>query len=566
MEAPILSAVLPVILLLALGVVTVMASRAMRLGPIVGYLLLGVALSSSGLVQSSEAVKILAELGVVFLLFDVGLHFSARHLREQVVDVFAFGPVQVLVCTLGLGIPAMALGVPAAPALFVGATLSLSSTAVVARIIAERHQQSCPVGMTATGILVFQDLTAIFLLIIAGAMSSGAALIPALALALVKAAAAFGVAMFCARLLVRPLFDLVARTRNEEVFTAMALLVALSAGWVTGTLGLSLTLGAFLGGMMLADTPYRAIIQSEIKPFRGLLLGFFFISVGLSLQVELLQRLWLVILAVSLGLILAKVMLNALASLVFRWSVPGSLQLGFLLAQSSEFALVIFSLPPVRAMVGADRSDILIAAVVLSLGATPHLAQLGRALAGRLRQGRRGQPAGELEPRDLIGPVFIVGMGPRGRTVADALNEFDIKYAAIDTDPRRLRRAIADGYHVAFGDLADPRIWEPIAMQDRKISVLTRPSFELSSGISPVAQAFYPGLTRIAVVDSPSQAAQYASIGVVPVVDAGRVPGLEAAAVVLRRLDLDADAISAWINRQGEIAALSPQARDPIAL
>ena len=565
MEAPVLSALAPVILLLALGVITVITSRAIRLGPIVGYLLLGVLLSLSGKVQSNEAVSILAELGVVFLLFDVGLHFSLRRLGEQLLDVFALGPAQMLAGTLGLGLAAMALGLPVGAAFFVGATLALSSTAVVARVIAERRQQSCPVGMTATGILVFQDLAAIFLLIIATAMSSGAAIVPSFALALIKAIAAFAVAMLCARFLVRPVFDLVARNRNEEVFTAMALLVALSAGWVTGRLGLSLTLGAFLGGTMLSDTPYRAIIQSEIKPFRGLLLGFFFISVGLSLRIDLLERLWPAILALSLGMVAAKVLLNAAASLAFRWSVPGSLQLGFLLSQGSEFALVIFSLPPVRRMIGADRGDVLIAAVVLSLGATPHLAQLGRALAGRLRQGRLGQAKRELEPRDLIGPVFIVGMGPRGRAVADALTEFDIRYAAIETDPHTLRRAIADGYHVVFGDLADPRIWDPIAMEDRKISVLTAPSFELSSGISPIAQAFYPGLTRIAVVDSPAEAAQYASIGLVPVVDDGPQAGLEVAAAVLTRLDLDAEAVADWLRRQRDLRAISAAEREIVA-
>ncbi|MET3723594.1 cation:proton antiporter domain-containing protein [Sphingomonas trueperi] len=564
MEAPILAAVLPIILLLALGVVTVILSRAVRLGPIVGYLLLGVGLNVSGLVRSNEAIRILAELGVVFLLFDVGLHFSPRHLREQIVAVFGFGSAQMLTCTLGLGLAAMALGVPAAPAFFVGATLALSSTAVVARIIAERHQQTCPVGMTATGILVFQDLAAIFLLIIASALSSGTALLPALALALAKATAAFGAAMFCAWLLVRPLFDLVARTRNEEVFTAMALLVALSAGWVTGILGLSLTLGAFLGGMMLAGTPYQAIVGSEIKPFRGLLLGFFFISLGLSLSLSLLHRWWLVILAVSAGLILVKIALNACANLAFRWSVPGSLQLGFLLAQTSEFALVIFSLPPVREMVGADRCDILIAAVVLSIGATPQLATVGRSLAGRLRQ-RSGQPTHELAPRNLAGPVFIVGMGPCGRMLADALTEFDIRYAAIDNNPQRLRRAIADGYRVAFGDLADPRIWEPVAMQDRKISVLTAPTFELSSSITPIARTYYPDLVRIAVVDSPSQAAQYASIGLVPVVDAGKVAGVETAVAVLSRLNLDAERIAAWKSRQRAIEAQSSERRDPVS-
>ena len=152
--------------------------------------------------------------------------------------------------------------------------------------------------------------------------------------------------MLLARLVVRPLFDLIARTRNEEVFTAMALLVALAAGWATGPIGLSLTLGAFLGGMIIADTPYRPVIQSEIKPFRGLLLGFFFISVGLSLDLAALIRFWPAVIAVTVLLLAVKIVTNAAASLVFRWSVPGSTQLGFLLAQGSEFAFVILSLPP----------------------------------------------------------------------------------------------------------------------------------------------------------------------------------------------------------------------------
>jgi len=550
MELTLLGALLPVILLLALGIVVVVAFREIGLSPIVGYLAIGIGLSATGLAQSSEAIAVLAELGVVLLLFDIGLHFSIRRLREQAGNIFGFGPVQVLLGTAGLGLLAMAFGLPPVAALLVGATLSLSSTAVVARIIAERHQQSCPVGLTATAILVFQDLAAIFLLIVATAMGTGAALAPAILMALVKAIAAFAAAMLFARYLVRPLFALVARGRNEEVFTALALFVALATGWLTGTIGLSVTLGAFLGGMMLSDTPYRAIIQSEIKPFRGLLLGFFFISVGLSLDLEALLRSWPAVLAVGLGLIAAKIILNGGASLVFRWSVPGSAQLGFLLAQGSEFAFVIFSLPPIRELIGEERSAIMIAAVALSLAATPTVADAGRSLAGRLRVRQSRRVDAELEPRDFIGPVFIVGMGPRGRAVADALNEFHIDYGAIENDPRRLRLAIADGYRVLFGDLSDPRIWEPMAMADRRISVLTEPTYEQSRGITPVADRFYPDLTRLALVDSPAEAARFGAIGLVPVVDAAEYPGLEAAAVVLKQLAIDPGDIEDWSTRQ----------------
>ncbi|MGF7149030.1 CPA2 family monovalent cation:H+ antiporter-2 [Sphingomonas zeicaulis] len=550
MELTVLTALSPVILLLAGGVVAAIGSRMLGLSPIVGYLTLGIFLRATGWVEANEIINILAELGVIFLLFDIGLHFSTRHLKDQVGDVFGFGPVQMIAGTVGLGLIAMAFGLPFYAAALVGATLALSSTAVVARLIAERHQQNCPVGLTATSILVFQDIAAIFLLIVATALGTGEAILPAAGLALVKAVGAFLVAVGLAKLVVRPMFDLVARNRNEEVFTAMALLIALAAGWATGQLGLSLTLGAFLGGMIITETPYRAIVQSEIKPFRGLLLGFFFVTVGLSLDVTALAQFWPGVLVAAALLVAGKVVLNAIASLTFRWSVPGSAQLGFLLAQGSEFAFVIFSLPPVRALIGEEHSAVLIAAVALSLAVTPNVAQFGRTLAGRLRQRRLVAADPELQPRGPTAPVLIVGMNQRGRTVADALTAFDIKYAAIENDEQRLREATADGYHVVFGDYFDPRIWEPLGMAGRRISVITAPSFETSSGITPIARHFLPGLTRVAIVADSNEAARFAEIGLVPVIESG-MPGLDAAVAVLERLDMDAEAIAQW--RDGQV-------------
>ena len=184
----------PVILLLTLGVIAAVASRAVGLSPIVGYLVLGLALSGVGLdlVADSTMIATLAELGVVFLLFDIGLHFSLGHIREQARDIFGFGPVQVLAGTLALGLFGLLFGLPPVAAFLVGATLALSSTAVVAGLIAERHQQNCPVGLTATAILIFQDVAAIFLLIVASALGTGEALAPAMGVALLKAAVPSG--------------------------------------------------------------------------------------------------------------------------------------------------------------------------------------------------------------------------------------------------------------------------------------------------------------------------------------------------------------------------------------
>jgi CPA2 family monovalent cation:H+ antiporter-2 len=551
MDMPVLAALVPIILLLLLGVFAAILSRQARVSPIVGYLVLGFVLKAAGItiVQDSGTVRLLAELGVVFLLFDIGLSFSLAHIRRELADIFGFGPLQILLGTLGLGLAAWAVGLAPLPAFLVGATLALSSTAVVAPLIAERRQQNCPVGLTATAILVFQDVAAIFLLIIAGAMGGGA-LLPLAGLALLKAGAAFAMAVVFARTIVRPLFATVARNGQEEVFTAIALLIALAAGWATGQIGLSLTLGAFLGGMTVAETPYRAIVHSEIKPFRGLLLGFFFIWVGLSLDVTTLTRHWPLVITVAIVLVAVKVFTNALASLAFRWSVPGSLQLGFMLAQGSEFAFVLLSLPAVRKAVGVGHVSIITAAVALTLAATPSLAAAGRIVAGRLRKPGLLALDPELVMRERPAPVLIVGMGHIGRTLADALTEFGIGYTAIEHDYERLSHAVADGYSAIFGNASDPRFWEPMAVSVRKISALTSPSFEIHSELTPVLRRQYPNLLRYAAVVDDEDAARFIALDIRAIVDRATPPGLDLAGAVLRELEIDPDEVADWMQKQ----------------
>jgi CPA2 family monovalent cation:H+ antiporter-2 len=551
MDAMVLSTLFPVIALLSLGIATAIGCRALGLSPIVGYITLGIALKAAGLpkVFEGETISVLAELGVVFLLFDVGLHFSIKHVRERASDIFAFGPVQVLFATFVLGLIALICGYAPLPAFLIGAVLSMSSTAVVARLIAERHQQSCPVGLTATAILVFQDVAAILLLIVVGALNTGAGLALVTLVALGKALAAFGMTILIARIAIRPLLALVAGTRNEEVFTATALVIALAAGWATGQIGLSLTLGGFLGGLTLSETPYRAVIQSEIGSFRGLLLGFFFIYVGFSLDAAIIAHYWLAVLGVAVLFVGVKVLTNVAASLVFRWSVPGSTQLGFLLSQGSEFAFVMLSLPAVRALVGESTASVLVAAVALSMAATPNLAEAGRSLAGHMRRKRQKAIDPELIPQATIAPVVIVGMGPIGRTVADALIEFNIDYFGIERDQRRLREAIADGYTASFGDAADTRLWESVELHNRKVSVLTAPRLDVVSANSPVAAAKYPNLKRIAVATDEMQARLFHDLGITAVVEQGTPLGRDIAAAVLAELGCDPIKVAQWTQQ-----------------
>ena len=547
-DTAVLTALVPVIALLLLGVATAIGSRAVGLSPIVGYLVLGLALRASGLgIRFEEStIAVLAQLGVVFLLFEIGLHFSLEHLRKQAADIFAFGPLQVALATLALGGTGLLFGLTPMAAFLAGAVLALSSTAVVEHLIAERHQRSCPVGLTATSILIFQDVAAIFLLIIANSLDSGGPLWKVGTLALAKAAIAFAVTVVLARLVVGPFLHLVARTGNEEVFTAAALLIALAAGWATGRVGLSLTLGAFLGGLALAETPYRAIVESEIKPFRGLLLGFFFVSIGLSLETSALASSLHIVLGLTVLLMSVKIVTNIVASRVFHWSVPGSTQLGFLLAQGSEFVFVLLSLAPVRRVIGEYPTSVIIAVAALSIAVTPSLAEAGRRIAGRMRQKSMRAVDPELTMQSVAAPVIIVGMGAVGRAVADALIHFNIGYFAVERDQQRLQRAIADGYIASFGNGFDPRLWGPNDLRRRKLSVLTAPDVEALRRTVHLAKTNFPELKHFVIVGDEIAAQEIRNIGLLAIVDASHPRGVDTARVVLGELGVALPAIEAW--------------------
>jgi CPA2 family monovalent cation:H+ antiporter-2 len=540
----------PTILLLFFGIIAVIVSRRLKLNPIVGYLVLGVCLNFFGhsFLGDGGTVATLSELGVVFLLFDVGLHFSFTRVRERAGDIFGFGPLQVVLGTLFLAGFAFLCGLAFGQALLVGAILSLSSTAVVARLIAERHQQSCPVGLTATAILVFQDIAAIALLIAVSALDTGTNVLPTIGFAFLKAILAFAGALLLSRVVIEPLLTAVVRSQNEETFTATALLIALSAAWATAYIGLSLSLGAFLGGMILSETPYRAVIQSEIKPFRGLLLGFFFISVGLGLDASTLVKGWPFVIALAMAILAAKIVSNMAASLIFRWSTPGSAQLGFLLAQGSEFAFVILSLPTVQAILGAHLAALLVSAVALTLAVTPSVAEAGRWIAGRLRARHSDARKRELTPVEAEADVLLVGMGERGRTIADALIAFDISYLAIEDDETRLRSAIADGYNVIYGNLNDLRLWEPIIATTRKLNIFTEPDLELIKEWMPVISRRYPGLPIVAVIDDDTEAETFAALHVRTILDQPK-GSLAIPVLTLAELRIDRDTAANWLQK-----------------
>jgi monovalent cation:H+ antiporter-2, CPA2 family len=568
-------ALAPVILLLLVGILAIALMRPVGLSPIVGYLAAGVVIGphALGLVQESETTHLLAELGVVFLLFDIGLHFSLPSIWDARRDILGLGPLQIVLCGLAFGAIAGALGFGAAYALILGGMLALSSTAVVVQTIAERGQQSCPVGLTATAVLIFQDICAIFLLILAtslesaGASPAQPALATAVALAALKAAAAFLAAVVIGRYAVKPLFRLLSQSRNEDIFTAAALLVILATAAATGGAGLSLTLGAFLGGMIISETPYRHVIQTEARPFRDLLLGFFFITVGMSLDWRVLLADWAAILVFVAALVLVKALLVALAARPFGWSVPGAVQLGFLLAQGSEFAFVIVAVPAVRTALGEGATGVVITGVAASLALTPTVAALGHRMARALRRRTAtAAPAGEITPRATTAPVVVFGMDDVGRSVVDALEANDVAYDAVEMDYDRFLAASADGYRVAFGDIGDVRLMETLGMAERSAVVVTIVRYDVSNALTPIMRDRYPNLIRFITVDSEEDRARFEALGMRPVVNRSVPRGLDLAAEVLRSQGVDETRIQSWMQRQQERALEAAATRREVAM
>ena len=562
----------PVIILLLVGILSISLMTRIGLSPIVGYLAAGVLIGPHGLglIEESETTHLLAELGVVFLLFDIGLHFTLSKIWEARRDILGLGPLQILLCTLAFAAIASAFGLQADYALILGGALALSSTAVVVQTLAERGQNNCPVGLTGTAVLIFQDICAIFLLILAASLDTdtspdaSAGLGVTVALAFAKAIVAFGAAQLIGRYAIKPVFRIFSRTRNEEIFTAMALLVVLATAAATGTAGLSLTLGAFLGGMILSESPYRHVIQTEAKPFRNLLLGFFFITVGMSLDWHVLLAGWFKILVFVVVLVALKAALVAISARLFGWSTPGSVQLGFLLAQGSEFVFVIIAMPMVREALGEQVVGIVITGVALSLMLTPSLASLGNTLARRLKRSAAVVvPTAETTPSATRPPIVVYGMDGIGRSVADALEAHGIAYDALEGDYDRFLAASADGYPVAFGNLGDVRLMGTLAYGERDALVIATPRYDVAETLSPTMHERYPDLPCFIAVESSDDKARYEKLGLRPVVDRSMPRGLDLAAAVLRFEHVDEASIAAWMQRQQERALQAAAAGYP---
>ena len=450
------------------AVLGVVVFRRLRLPPMLGYLSVGVVIGPNALAlaQNSAGIQHLAEFGVVFLMFAIGLEFNLSRLRAMRRHVFGLGLLQVLLTMVFTvaGSYVLELLFPQLwtihwqTALALSGTMAMSSTAIVVKLMSDRLELESEHGKRIMGILLFQDLAVVPLLVLSPALGSPAnEMLGALGLALLKAVVLLGLLLLGGQKLMRRWLTAVARHKSNELFMLNLLLITLGLAWLTELAGLSLALGAFVAGMLIAETQYKHQVETDIRPFHDVLLGLFFITIGMMLDWTIVLQRWPLVLMLLLAGLLLKLLLISVLTRMLGASTGVSLRTGLYLAQAGEFGFVLLTLTHAQGLISASMLNPILAAMVLSMLATPFIIMYSNALVMKLVASEWMQQSLQMTQiaRQSIGAskhVIICGYGRCGQNLARMLESQSIPYLALDLDPDRVHHAAAAGNNVVYGD------------------------------------------------------------------------------------------------------------------
>jgi glutathione-regulated potassium-efflux system ancillary protein KefC/glutathione-regulated potassium-efflux system protein KefB len=525
--------------LLAAAVLAVSLFRLVNLSSILGYVAAGLVIGPWGLrlVENTTNISHIADFGVVLLLFIIGLELQPTRLWVMRRLVFGMGMAQVLLCTVLLGAAASLMGLPPLSAGIVGFGLSLSSTPLVLQILAERGQLKTQHGRAAFGILLFQDLAVLPVLAILPMLSNTAtssqtangALWPIL----LKLVAVIAIVIVGGRLLLRPALRIVARVRVSEVFTAAALLTVIATSLLANKAGLSMSLGAFLAGVLLADSEFRHELEADIEPFKGLLLGLFFIVVGMSANLGLFISQPLRLLSITAGLMLIKLLAVALLGRLMGHKSSSAWRLGFTLPAGGEFAFVLFTLATGHHILDQDTADLLILAVTLSMMLGP-LLLVAHDIVMTHWLAAPAAPFDEFDEKDT--PVIIAGFGRFGQIVARVLTSRRIKFTALDSNQTHVDFVRRFGNEVYYGDASRLDLLRAAGAETAKIFVLAIDDVEASIRTAELVRSQFPKLKIYARVRNRQHAFSLMDLGVTNIIRETYLSSLELAMSVLQGL------------------------------
>lgn len=494
-----------VLILLGSAVIMVVLFRSLHLPPLLGYLVVGVAVGPFALawIPDTEEGRRLGEFGVVFLMFSIGLEFSLPKLFQLRRAVFGLGLVQVLLSLAVVLVLAAIVGAQWTVGLALGGALAMSSTAIVLRVLAERMQLETPHGRDILGVLLFQDLAVVPLLIVIPAIAEGSGdLAQRLAIALAKGGAVLAAVLFVGQKLMRAWFHIVARRRSHELFILNVLLITLGLAWLTERAGLSFALGAFLAGMLIAETEYRHQVDEDIRPFREVLLGLFFVTIGMRLDLGTVAANAVPTLAFTALLVIFKFALVTGLARAFGSTPGAALRTGLALAQAGEFSLVIVVQAQSLALLDRDLSQLVVAAMLLSMLAAPFLIQASDRLALRWSSTEwmlRSIALHRVATQSLATErhVIVCGYGRTGQRLAHLLEQERIEVIGLDTDPERVRGAAAAGERVVFGDASRHETLVAAGIARASALVITFANTELALRILHHVRALNPALPVI---------------------------------------------------------------------
>ncbi len=469
-----------ILTLLITAVITISFCRLLKLPNIIGYLIVGVLVGPYGFgwIADNSETRFLAEFGVVFLLFTIGLEFSLARLLAMRKTVLVLGSLQVVSTLLITGLICKLLGLNNDTAFVIGGIMAMSSTAIVIRQLSEQLELHSRHGRQAVGILLFQDLAVIPLLILIPALADTDQHVSELLFwALGKGIIVLIVMLSIGHWLLRPIFHAAAKARSPDLFMLTVLLFSLTAAWLTHAAGLSLALGAFLAGMMIGETEFRHQVEADIRPFRDVLLGLFFITIGMLLNIHTLPDIWLPVLGITMLIIFGKTALIMGLAILHKTEHGVALRTGLSLAQGGEFGFILLSLAISTQLLTGSIGQIILAAILLSMGIAPIIIRYNGHIAKRIfsmsyntgRANIKGEISRDAEA--LKEHVIICGYGRVGQNIARFLEKENFDYIAIDLDPVRVREARQAGESVSYGDSTHMDILESAGL-DRAVAIL----------------------------------------------------------------------------------------------
>lgn len=543
-----------VVIILAAALFVVATFKRLNLSPVLGYLVAGALIGENGFnyVQSSN-LSGFAEIGIVFLLFVIGLELTIERLMAMRMHVFGFGTAQVVITAILIIIICRSLGLTIEEAIIIGSSLALSSTAIVMKVIADANANATQVGRLALANLLLQDLAVVPLLVLVPILAEHSGNVAVvLGIATIKAAIALLIIFFLGRMLLRPLFKLIASTKSNELFVTATLFVVLGTSYATSVMGLSLAIGAFIAGLLVAETRYQHQVEDSIIQFKGLLMGLFFMVVGMTIDLNVIYNQLALIIILSFGLIIIKALIIISLTRFFGFAWGPSIHAGLLLAQGGEFAFILFNLASSQSigLIDSGTAQILLTVVTSTMAFTPALSKLGELICNKFDLGEvPGSELTEKEISDINRHVIIAGFGRAGEMVARLLSAEKVSYIVIEADMKVVKRGKDMGFPVYHGDSTRLTALKSVGIERAKAVIVTMgSSVPMKKTIRTINKEF-PDIPIVVKASDLRSLSSLEKIGATVVVPEKYEAGLQMAGALLKAIGVTEFEVSRLKNQ-----------------